>query len=395
MDACNRLLVILLVLLCSRAFGQHSLAVQLDQRIILPASALRLDSLLKTISKQTKFAFSYNTRKLNPALSISCPSKNSSLAGILASIKEKTGLDYLIADNLIILKQTSLIARPAISEGTIVQKRLISSDTNAVKLFEEGKKKIDPSVKDSPVQTEPIKLEKKESNLQSLLSESKIQLTQILPPTPPTSTYNQTKSPIKSKKKGDNGFFMQTGLSFDETTFIGLTTQIGKPMLYGTIAYKTDFTVALISYGVGTSVRVNKTRFNLFVNTGSLEKGFHLLTKPIGDTSRSILDTARINNIISVKSNLTRIGLTLERKIYNKVTLQVGMLYNFMNTSYFINGSASAIGFTGSDADKKFHTLTPPYLFHNSYSSNSYSNIKNWIGFQFNLMYSINFSRTR
>ena len=113
MDACKfRLSLTISILVCSNAFGQIKKPLDLNQSVAIVGNSVRLDSLLKNITRQTGFIFSYNTRKVNHGLKFTFANKNYSVKELLMKIKEKTGLDYSLADNHIILKSARLMASP-------------------------------------------------------------------------------------------------------------------------------------------------------------------------------------------------------------------------------------------------------------------------------------------
>ncbi len=421
-----RLFLIASLLSCSNAFCQKKKTFDPNQQITL-SGPIRLDSLLKKISQQARFTYSYNARKVNRNLRLSFHAKNYSIEEILMKIKDKTGLDYSVADNHIILKPVSPISSPLVapampaslkdkkqneslkafkSQPTIAldSSRIKSKpkDQDSIKqnitpgqinLKDEKRfEKIDPEIteaKDSvkkinlPIQTlMNVRSLKKSKQDETLKIDSSIRLSK----TKPNQPVNQKKERMPLSIK------LKAGISIDETTYLGPTVQLGVQSFYGTASYKTDFSLWLLSYGLGTSFKISKSlRVSLFVNTGNVSKAFNIISKAPGDTSTTIYDTVRVNSSIVAKSQLTRIGIMLEKKISPRMTLQAGIQYNTLSTNYIVNGASSSIGFAGSDADKKIHTLQPPYLQSNSYTPTSSSTIKSWMGIQVNLLYAIDF----
>src|ERR1041385_3819119 len=141
-------------LLCVNAFAQKHF--DLNHPVALSTTSIRLDSLLKEISRQTGFIFSYNTRKINDGLRFSLSNKRYSVAESLTKIKEKTNLDYALADNHIILKTIRLQASPIKVPGaaiTVNKKEKNSNEVNLKTAAVQNSSKIDSSKKEI---TKPI-----------------------------------------------------------------------------------------------------------------------------------------------------------------------------------------------------------------------------------------------
>ena len=114
MDASKfRFLSVVIFLFYSlKTFSQEQKVFNLSQRVVFSGTVIRFDSLLKKVSRQTHLIFSYNTRKVNHSLIFNFPLRNYTVGEILKNIKEKTGLDYLLAENHIILKQVKRATPP-------------------------------------------------------------------------------------------------------------------------------------------------------------------------------------------------------------------------------------------------------------------------------------------
>jgi hypothetical protein len=181
--------------------------------------------------------------------------------------------------------------------------------------------------------------------------------------------------------------FVKSGLSIDESSFLGVTAQVGVSSFYGTVSANTDFSVSQIRYGVGVSMRPSKKlRLHILGDMGSMYKSFSI------DTSTSVLPSLQRNSV-TVKGMLARVGISVEFPIAQKWVVQVGPYFNFLQTTYFINtlrGNLSTIR-VASDGDQAFYTMKPPYLIGNTYSATSDSNVKTWIGLQVSVLYRLNF----
>jgi|GEM_PF-2582730 len=433
MDVCNRKLITFAVALSfySSVFGQDKNQKRTDQFVILSKGTVRLDSLLKKVTQQTGFIFSYNTRKLNHNLSLNLTQANYSLDEILLKVKEKTGLDYSIAENHIILKtgkprslQLAPLRTP--SQGGKEQKKVTEVPlkksepkvkTDSAKAIQ-NTKKLESSTKSFPkkdsiqkkngeptiAKKAPLKtdsLENKVTSNQSGLPQKKIITKETIKnekdslkrnPISAQDANKDLNKPQKPKKVGGNQpFLVRAGISADETLYLGPTIQLGIPILFATVSYKTDFNLNLINYGIGTSFKLgNNMSVSLFANMGDVLMRYDTVRYFVVDSIRTPYSYS-----VHAKSTLSRFGVVLEKKLNSRISIQAGIQYNSLATKYIVNGYPKGIGYLGPEADKKIHTIVPPYLLTNSYSPTSDSNVKSWIGIQLNLLYIIDFSRKR
>jgi hypothetical protein len=408
MGACRfRLPLILSVILCSNAFAQIKKPFDLSQQVALTNNSVRLDSLLKNITRQTGFIFSYNTRKVNHGLRFTFSNKNYSVNELLTKIKEKTGLDYSLADNHIILKSTRLMAAPlqvqAVPASLNQIKKtgktpvIINSPTviasNSSKAIEPKKENEQPisivnteepieTARQAPKEDPKNSIENNQRKAQSALTQSvltnndKPKKDSVVKPskTIPAKTLNQ-------KKNNQLTFWVKAGISADETFYLGPVLQFGTPAIYGTVSYKTDFKLGLISYGLGTSFKLGKTlKLNLQIVTGNTGKSYD-------STVLSAYDSASQHRGITAKSNLTRIGFLIEKNLSPRIILQGGLQYNLLTTKY----SGTLVTENGNQPC----AISPPYLLTNSTNARGDSNVKSWIGLQVNLLYIINFTKQK
>ncbi|GHM99208.1 hypothetical protein WSM22_06980 [Cytophagales bacterium WSM2-2] len=415
MDACkNKLLLVLVWLTISYTpvWGQ-------EKKIALSGEPLRLDVLLKTITQQTGFIFSYNTRKVNQSLIFDLSQKKYSLEELLLKVKEKTGLEYSIAENHIILKTPRPIVQP-VPSFTSSQVPESEKQSNLVK----ANKKIEPKPKtDSVTRTarpkEPQQIvetkSSSDSSNQKTETERKGQVIRSKPVETPSVisslpvAKDQASNPVKKdsstqktdnkdqitkrepkrvREKIDQAPMLRIGISGDETLYTGPAVQLGIPALYATASYKTDLTLGLFSYGVGTTFRVGNARFQLFVNRGTISKQYDSLVFSVMDSSQLLQVSHRT---IKAESNLTRAGITFEKPLTSKLTLEAGFQYNFLSTAYSSKGFVSPV----TDADGLVQTIVPPYTIENTYKSSTSSHIKTWVGIQISLFYTINFKVRR
>jgi len=435
MDAWSERLLILVVALFSNfaGSGQDKNQKIASQTVILSKGVVRLDSVLKKISRQTGFIFSYNARKVNPNITLTLTQSSYALEEILMRVTEKTGLSYSIVENHIILKpaksQNSLeqnnSPRPSISPQKTTSSPVakdVSSKTDSLKFSESKSKKSDSQLSESNSQVEKeLAVQKNEdsiaekektlkteslqngaindfskSSTEQQISNDKLKKNEDAVPTNSTNNSKIKKEqPSKNKdaapSKKNSSFFVMTGLSFDETLYLGPSVEIGIPVLFATASYKTDFNVGMLSYGIGTSLKMqNDWRINLFATTGSTSKSYDSL-------SFSLVDSMIISNhrIIKASGDLLRFGLTIEKKINTRIVLQAGLLYNSLTTKYTTNGAPISIGSFGPNADKTIYAIAPAYSLSNSYKPTSDSNVKTWLGVQFSIFYVFNFSKRK
>lgn len=415
----TKIFFIVIFLYCSPIFGQERTDLLLNKKITITKNRVRLDSLFKIVNQQTGLIFSYNARKVKHDFVLNLLPKSYSLNEILLKIKETTGLDYSLAENHIILKSPkSIVAQTNSSSKENNPKSEIKNEEpkkiNTIP-YESKKEKTDSLIEES----DSIKIISHEKSIENLteigtdslknipstkMEQEKPKQDSIPKSIQDKETKNEKLAIINKNPKPNKikkfPFQSKVGLSADETLYFGPTVQLGIPQFFATASYKTNFSLSLFSYGLGTSFRINENlRMIIFINTGTVNKNYQFKTfeSKIEIDSLNVVDTVTttIINAVVAKSRLSRVGIMLEKNITSKISIQAGIQFNSLNTNYVVNGTSSSIGFLGNDADKKVHTFLPPYLISNSYKSTSDSNVKNWIGIQLNVLYTINFSKKK
>lgn len=406
MDALKHryLLLALSLFYFAEALSQEQKAFPLRQRIVFSTTTVRLDSMLKKVSQQTSLIFSYNPRKLNRDLLFHFPSGSSTVEEILKAIKEKTGLDYALAENHIILKQPKTPSPPALTskanpnaEGLPQKKKaafIPSPAPSAVKKDSSiaNVNKVDSSK--SIVKTAE-ELSAKESTLpnptkvNTLSPQEKKELMKVKTDSTVQSSLQKKEKTTETKSSTQKNtplpFQFKAGLSADETLYIGPAWQIGVPFLYAAFSYKTDFTTSLLSYGAGTSIKLNdQWRIHLFGNWGNASKSTTYSYKLNQDS----LITA--DSVCNVKSRLTRMGITFEKKLRGNLSIELGLQYNVLTSTYTINEDSPGSSLTKVATTKSFQAIHPPYSF-----SSSDLTVKDWIGIQLSLFYTLSFSKRR
>lgn len=401
----------------ANAYSQGRKPLDLNHPINLPGNSVRLDSLLKEISRQSGFIFSYNTRKINHGLRFSFARKSQSLEELLVKIKEKTGLDYSVADNHIILKSVRLQSSPIeVPSAALVagkkEKSLSITNSNASPV--QNSPKVDSSKNKivNPtkiIYTDPVQpLLKREDPVEKVILSNQVENKDSLKRTEPkkpalneqiivkaqpfkkdSSEKKKTapgKPVAKQKARQYSAFLIKTGVTSDETLYLGPIVQFGIPTFYATVAYKTDFKISLVNWGLGTSFKLGKnTNLNLQITTGNIRKLYDSVSMSSYDTATVHPGIAHRNLI--ARSNLTKIALLVEKKISSRFLLQGGLTYNLLTTKF------SEPPFP--DDGKNLCAVKPPYLIANSTNANGDTNVKSWIGAQLSLLYIINFPKRR
>ncbi|MBV8253383.1 MAG: hypothetical protein JO154_12310 [Chitinophaga sp.] len=172
---------------------------------------------------------------------------------------------------------------------------------------------------------------------------------------------------------------IKAGFSADETFYFNTTIQGGFRFLYGIASWNTNFKTAGFRYGAGIAVGLSEDwRLHLTGTTGRMEKGY---------------DTAGLHK--QAESRHSRIGLTAEKQLNEKWSLQLGITYSLLRTTYYINGERRAPIMDEDPLRKYLNPITPLYTISNNYDLGGAEHNQSWIGFQLGIFYNINFSKRR
>jgi hypothetical protein len=407
-------LFLFLLVLAHPAFCQDQ-GLNLNKQIRLKPGLLRLDSLLQSASRQTKVVFSFNPKKIDTHSYVNIRNEVMNLVSLLALLKDKNGLAVKLMENYIVITSVS----PKVEEKIYPIKKVLEPPISTTLRLD--KTRIhDPMAKRDELMGHGIETMNVPSNVDSLsrqlakvvidsiktqsADEQRQSIMRLPVSLPPIDSSKRKFAGIEKIEKKDAKqknevsqkikpvtdklyIFVKSGLSIDESSFLGVTAQVGVSSFYGTVSANTDFSVSQIRYGVGVSMRPSKKlRLHILGNMGSMYKSFSI------DTSTSVLPSPQRNSV-TVKGMLARVGISVEFPIAQKWVVQVGPYFNFLQTTYFINtlrGNLSTIR-VASDGDQAFYTMKPPYLIGNTYSATSDSNLKTWIGVQVSVLYRLNF----
>jgi hypothetical protein len=200
-------------------------------------------------------------------------------------------------------------------------------------------------------------------------------------PPPPVSSQNRTD---KKTTNVYGQFFVDAGLTADETMYLNPTIRVGCPFIYGIAQFSTNFIVSGFRYGVGGSFRVaDKWRLGLNATTGNYSKGYQW---------NIILPGLPVSiDPITVNTSLQKIGLSVETAISRDIQIQFGPMLNILGTKYYTFDTPIPIGADETNANKFYNYIKPPYTIQDNYSPYSTQNTKLWIGLQASLFYRINF----
>jgi len=188
-------------------------------------------------------------------------------------------------------------------------------------------------------------------------------------------------------------------LSADEMYYLGPGFRAGFDFLYGTVTYHIG-SYTHWRYGIGISAGINERwRLHLHFNTGKNLNASY--TVPRFDTTFVPQPDSTLLPVVTehhtpllVQSRLSRIAVSAEWHINRSFSLAGALVFNMLHTRYTSNGNPvtlSEILPIGYDADLRYRSLNPPYTLGNSYSGNTTSNTKTWIGLQLTLSYRIPF----
>ncbi|HLZ15913.1 MAG TPA: hypothetical protein VKQ08_02690 [Cyclobacteriaceae bacterium] len=379
----------------------------INKEIYLRTGSFRLDSLLANITQQTGVVFSYNARKFDSYRPIHITPGIKDLRVLLEVLKEK-GFSIKVMENYVVIAAAS--KDPMKNK---LQQRLASIG-KAKELKDPQRQLSVPLPKVIPVAQRmsmrdsiPKPSTKIDSALaterdasadtlmpRSSLLEKKIQKDSVLSVEPhmevqittPLTDHAKAKRPtvlMRSIPKFSlkRNLFVKSGVTLDESSFMGVAVQTGLPFAYVTLSVNSNLLATHVRYGVGTSIRLKSwLRLHLVINNGSV--------------SRSGFFTDSLGNRfpIAVKSNLLRFGLGVEFRMKGKFTVQAISNFSQLTTSYFINHAPSDLSFFSNAGDRLFYTIVPPYVMSNTFTPNSDSNVKTWIGVQLNFLYRINFN---
>lgn len=331
--------------------------LNLQKKIVLPVAAMRLDSLMSTVSRQSGARFSLNTRKFPPSRLIRLTKGTQPLGQLLAEIRNNTGIYYTILGEHIIFIDNP----PAVKTARI-------------------KKMPAPPVKSSwqPLVLHALPVTYRAAET-AFLSKDTIK---HLPAeaSPPGNAHQDKNIVLQQRRAGNNKnllpILLNAGVSAEEVFYMNGTIQAGSTFLYGIVSAGTNFKLSCIRWGAGTSVGIgNQWRLHLQVTTGKMERPFDSLNAPR-----------------TAKQRQLRYSLVAGKQIGARLRLQVGLGLNNLVTRYYSEGKPFVQSReTMARVFKELDFIHPPYTISNGYTLPAAKNVQRWIGFQAGIFYNLNF----
>jgi hypothetical protein len=101
-NKCSIIILLLIIVISQRVIAQLNNAV-LGKKVVLPATTLRVDSLLQVLARQTGTRFSFNPGKVTPSLKIYFKSRQQTIGQVLTQVQQTIGVKYKLLGNHIIL----------------------------------------------------------------------------------------------------------------------------------------------------------------------------------------------------------------------------------------------------------------------------------------------------
>ncbi|WP_118972399.1 hypothetical protein [Taibaiella koreensis] len=402
------------------------------KEILLGHKPYTLHTLTREIQRQSGITFSYNAAKIDPKqkVRISKQLDRLTVSDLLGLLKKRTGVGYRIINQSHIIY---IAAGSSPGKQKKRQKRAPSKPEKDRQTFAQIDRKSPPATVAGVAGPVP--------ELQSvvIVGDSSLAMSYYLSGGGGSGgVYGGDEAPRKypvvdeaedeetdevqngngttTRIRSSNGFYtplgqsatvlylkqnilMAGGLSADELYYIDPTVRAGFSFLYGTISYNTGSN-AHWRYGLGSTVPIGERwSLRLEFNTGAPQGSAYNIHA--FDTTRIPIDSGGVRLVINerntpllVQSKLSRFVLGAEWNMTGNFYLGGSLVFNHLHTTYSSNGSPvtlSDILPIGYDADEKYRSINPPYLLGNSYSGNSTSNNKIWIGIQLSLIYKLSF----
>lgn len=366
-------------------FAGLSQSGNLNRRIKIPATPIRLDSLSQNVFRQAHFIFSFNSKMISPGTAIAIAGNEISLGDLLSSMQRQLNVQYSTDDNYIIFRRNN----PAIKKHDFE-----SPDQKPVTKSEWGNniliKSNDPArrlsrdttlttVTISPVKNNYIAQPARLSLFRPLNIAKKLS-----PQITVSNNYFKKESATHHPAIGKNILSptVFAGISGDETMYINAHINAGFRWLFGTFDWSSDFKKSIWLYGAGTSFPVGKKWLIQLSGLTGGRASNHYRIKSETDSS--------IVNDLSAKAFLSRINFTVKKQLMPRVQLEFGPVLNIMHTKYYLNDSLVVLRSLFPDnarPDKIYYGLKPPYSISNNIHSSQPDNKKTWIGFKIGLVY--------
>lgn len=366
------------MLITTATVSAQTAKVNLQKDIVIPAADMRLDTLLSIISKQAGIRFSVNTGRFPTSRTVHVGKGRQSLSSLLTGLREHTGIGYRVLESHIILVDAPVPVTTKKVVATVTPAKVRSSaKVIPPACFVATPIAVLPIKKAAPVLVTPALI-----NTYPALEARKGDTATFSVSVAKKDSVIEDYIPVADgiKKKG-NGFsfspYGASGMVADESFYINPTFQAGLPFLYVIGSWSTNFSFSMLRYGAGTSVRVSEDwRLHLQGTTGKMQV--------------SSYDTIERSSKV-IKEQLYKLSLVAEKELNNHWRLQFGTVLNSLQTTYYAGDQPQPLNREESAALADIKYFKPPYTIRNTFSPESSSNNKLWIGFQIGLFYRINF----
>lgn len=382
-------------------------SINLHKPVVVQATYIQLDSLLRLITKQTGAKFSLNSRKFPANRSILINQHKQTIEDLLQTIKRNTGVYYaLLGDHIILLDNPPPVKKsdPVATNKkpyTVPARLPAKTSTSQSRLPSNKPTTVKPAAtirkSQSPVTTTDTANKKITAEPETPAGKKDITTSDNLTNKAGTATLAHKDSTIKkpaaksrttagnnnpaSKNKPEkerpsiiSDLFVKPGFSADDVFYVSPTLHIGHPYLYGIASWSTNFKISGFRYGAGSSISFNEDwRLHLQFTTGSY--------------SSSAADTANLH--WEFKTKLHKAGILLEKKLNDQFSIQFGPVLNIMQLTFYRNGEKASPGFTEEKVNKKFTLIRPIYTLSDNYTPNNVKSTKFWVGLQVSILYNL------
>jgi len=404
------------ILITTSTVSAQTAKVNLQKDIVIPVADMRLDTLLSIISKQAGIRFSVNTGRFPTSRTVHVRKGRQSLLSLLTGLREHTGIGYRVLESHIILVDapspviTKKVVAVVVPAKVIPPARFVVTPIAMLSIKKAAPVLVDPvlinkfpalEIRNRDTATFSASVTKRDSVIersaglhfgpgitggnkdtiavkQSIISSSHKSFASTLLE---KLRSKEDNTPVANGVKKGNGFSFQPyaspGMVADESFYVNPTIQAGLPFLYVIGSWSTNFSFSMLRYGAGTSVRLSDDwRLHLQGTTGRLQA--------------SSYDTIELSSKV-IKAKLHKLSLVAEKQLNNHWRLQFGAVLNSLQTTYYAGGQPKPLNREESAALANVKYFKPPYTIRNTFSPESSSNNKLWIGFQIGLFYRINF----
>jgi hypothetical protein len=114
--------LLLLVILQAGGLQAQAQPAAFRRNVALSSSELRIDTLLKQLSRQTNIEFSFNSNKISPSRKVSLSSKKQTVEQVMQKLKQSTGVQYKLVGNHVILIDAPRKPSPVKAQAPVTAK---------------------------------------------------------------------------------------------------------------------------------------------------------------------------------------------------------------------------------------------------------------------------------